>query len=264
MLSVIDIGNTNIVLGLFKGKEIIESWRMHTSAQRTTDEYGTQMLSFLNHKRIPSESIKGVIISSVVPPVTGELEVMCKRYFQIKALIVGPGLKTGMPILYGNPLEVGADRIVNAVAAYESHKKAGIVVDFGTATTFDGISPKGEYLGGAIAPGIGIGAEALFRSASKLPRVKVERPPSVIGRNTVQSIQAGLFFGYVGLVDKIVSQMKEEIADDCFVIATGGLAPLIASESKMIETVESNLTLEGLFLIYGRNKRATSTVRGTP
>lgn len=253
MLLVIDVGNTNIVLGLFADKELKQSWRIHTSRDRTADEYGILVRSLLSHASIELADVEDVIISSVVPPLTGEIELMCQRYFGKQAWVVGPGLKTGMPILYENPREVGADRIVNAVAAYERYNTAGIVVDFGTATTFDAISAKGEYLGGAIAPGINIGAEALFQRASKLPRVKVERPPSVVGRNTVHSIQSGLFFGYVGLVDEMVRRMQQELESESFVIATGGLATLIASESKTIQSVESNLTLDGLRLIYERN-----------
>lgn len=254
MLLVIDIGNTNIVLGLFKDQELKEDWRLHTSRQRTSDEYGIFIRSLLEHADIDPTHINAVIISSVVPPLTGDIEFMCKRYFNLEPLVVGPGLKTGMPIMYENPREVGADRIVNAVAAFEQYGTAGIVVDFGTATTFDAIGAKGEYLGGAIAPGIGIGAEALFQRASKLPRVKVERPPKVIGRNTVHSIQSGLFFGYVGLVDEMVQRMQSELEGPTFAIATGGLAPMIAEESKTIEAVDNQLTLTGLRLLYERNK----------
>lgn len=253
MLLVIDIGNTNIVLGLFDGQDLKQDWRLHTSRNRTSDEYGIFIRSLLEHADIDPNQITAVIISSVVPPLTGDIENMCRRYFEQEPLVVGPGLKTGMPIMYENPREVGADRIVNAVAAYEQYKTAGVVVDFGTATTFDAIGAKGEYLGGAIAPGIGIGAEALFQRASKLPRVSVERPPRVIGRNTVHSIQSGLFFGYVGLVDEMVRRMQEELEGPSFVIATGGLAPMIASESKTIQAVDNGLTLTGLRMLYERN-----------
>lgn len=254
MLLVIDIGNTNIVMGLFKGKELVQHWRVHTSREQSSDEYGILFRSLLTHNGISYESVDGVIISSVVPPISGVIESMCVRYFGHQPLQVGPGLKTGMPILYDNPRDVGADRIVNAVAAYDEYQHAGIIVDFGTATTFDAISSKGEYMGGAIAPGIRIGAEALFQRASKLPRVEVSQPKHVIGRNTVNSIQAGLFFGYVGLIDGIVRRMQDEIGEDTFVIATGGLAPLLAEESKTIERVAPQLTLDGLRILYERNK----------
>lgn len=265
MLLVIDVGNTNIVLGLFRGTELLENWRVNTLRERTSDEYGILFRSLLSSRGIEPNDVEDVITSTVVPPMNYVLERTCSRYFGKKPLQVGPGLKTGMPILYENPREVGADRIVNAVAAFEEYGSGGIVVDFGTATTFDAISHKGEYLGGAIAPGAGIGAEALFQRASKLPRVGMEKPPQVIGRNTVHSIQSGLFFGYVGLVEEIVLRMKAEIvayaekdgvkSDAFFVIATGGLGHLIASESKTVEKVSENLTLEGLRLLYEKNRR---------
>ncbi len=254
MLLVIDVGNTNIVLGLFQHSKLIRSWRVSTSRNKTSDEYGILFLSLLEHRSVPIEEIEGVVISSVVPPLNPAMTEVSERYFRRKPLWVGPGIKTGIPIQYDNPKEVGADRIVNAVAAYERYQKAGIVVDFGTATTFDAIGPNGEYLGGAIAPGIRISAEALFLKASKLPRVEIEPPPQVIGKNTVQSIQSGLFFGYVGLVDGIVTRMKAELGQDCFVVATGGLAPIIAKESKTIAHIEPDLTLWGLYSIYRKNR----------
>jgi type III pantothenate kinase len=258
MLLVIDTGKPNIVIGLFRDYALVESWRVHTSREQTSDEYGILFRSLLDHAGISSEQVDDVIMSSVVPPLSGVLESMCKRYFGRQPLSVGPGLKTGMPILYDNPKDVGADRIVNAVAAYETYQSAGIIVDFGTATTFDAISAQGQYMGGAIAPGIGIGAEALFQRASKLPRVEVTEPPNVIGRNTVHSIQAGLFFGYVGLVDEVVTRMKAEIgglSDGIFVMATGGRAPMFAVQSRTIDSVASGLTLEGLRILYERNRR---------
>ncbi len=253
MLFVIDVGNTNIVLGLFEGRELCHSWRVNTSRQTTADEYGILFRALLDHSNFSPKQVGAVIISSVVPPLTAEIAKMAKRYFDHDPLVVGPGLKTGIAISYESPRDVGADRIVNAVAAFDRYGTAGVVVDFGTATTFDAIGPQGEYLGGAIAPGIGIGAEALFQRASKLPRVNVERPAKVIGRNTVHSIQSGLFFGYVGLVDEIVRRMQAELDGDTFVIATGGLATLIASESSTIQSVEDNLTLNGLRLLHERN-----------
>lgn len=259
MLLVIDVGNTNIVIGLFEGKDLAHSWRIQTSRGKTSDEYGMLIVSLLQHQDVAMQSIHDVILSSVVPPLSTVFVTMCKRYFGAHPLQVGPGLKTGMPILYENPREVGADRIVNAVAAYERYHTAGVVVDFGTATTFDAITAKGEYLGGNIVPGVGISAEALFQRASKLPRVEIKKPPVVIGRNTVHSMQAGIFFGYVGLVDGIVARMQEALRTEqndepVFVIATGGLGGLIASESTTIQDVASDLTLEGLRLLYERNR----------
>lgn len=255
MLLVIDVGNTNIVFGLFRDTTLLQSWRLQTSRERTNDEYGILLRSLLDTHQINPKEVKAVIIASVVPPLSGVMEEMAYRYFGQKPLQVGPGLKTGMPILYENPREVGADRIVNAVAAYEIYHRGGIVVDFGTATTFDAISEKGEYLGGAIAPGIGISAEALFQRASKLPRVEIAKPPKLIGRNTVHSIQAGLCYGYVGLVDEIVVRMLEEIsAPEPFVIATGGWSTFISAFSKTIQRVDENLTLDGLRLLYERNQ----------
>ncbi|MCB9637635.1 MAG: type III pantothenate kinase [Myxococcales bacterium] len=256
MLLVIDIGNTNIVMGLYREKDLVHHWRLQTSRDRTADEYGVLVRSLLQHHEIELADVGGVIMSSVVPPLSGVLEAMCERYFDQRPLQVGPGLKTGMPILYENPREVGADRIVNAVAAFSRFQKGGVIVDFGTATTFDAISPRGEYMGGAIAPGIGISAEALFQRASKLPRVEVARPPRLIGRNTVHSMQAGLFFGYVGLIDEITKRMLTEIDEaDPFVISTGGLSTLFTQESSVIQESIADLTLEGLRLIYERNLR---------
>jgi len=256
MLLVIDIGNTNIVMGLYRDKDLVHHWRLQTSRDRTSDEYGVLVRSLLQHHKIESSDVQGVIMASVVPPLSGVIEDMCESYFSQKPMQVGPGLKTGMPILYENPREVGADRIVNAVAAYQRYHKGGVVVDLGTATTFDAISPRGEYMGGAIAPGIGISAEALFQRASKLPRVEVTRPSRLIGRNTVQSMQAGLFFGYVGLIDEITKRMLQEIDEsEPFVISTGGLASLFTQESALIQESIPDLTLEGLRLIYERNVR---------
>ncbi len=253
MLLVIDVGNTNTVLGVYDGEALIDHWRIRTERERTSDEWGIFFRDLFLFDHIDFRDVEGIIISSVVPPVLNMLEGMSKKYFQIKPLIVGHGIETGIPIFYDNPAEVGADRIVNAVAAYERYKKSIIVVDFGTATTFDYVSSRGEYMGGAIAPGLGISSEALFLRTSKLPRVEIVKPRRVVGKNTNQSIQSGLFFGYVGLVDGIVNRIKKEVRSNPKVIATGGLADLISGESKTIEEVNQFLTLEGLRIIYHRN-----------
>jgi type III pantothenate kinase len=259
MLLAIDVGNTNTVLGLYEldgSPRLRESFRVQTEKDRTGDEYGLQLHSLFSFAGLSMSAVHDVIISNVVPPMALPLEQMSVRFFGKKPLFVGPGVKTGMPVLYDNPREVGADRVVNAIAAYERFHQGLIIVDFGTATTFDAVTPKGEYLGGAIAPGIGISMEALFQRASKLPRVAFERPEKVVGRNTVASMQSGLVYGYVGLVDGICTRMAAELGFPVKIVATGGLAPLIATVSERIDLVDDQLTLEGLRIIYLRNRAA--------
>jgi type III pantothenate kinase len=255
MLLVFDVGNTNMVLGVYEGTELKKHWRINTDKEKTSDEYGILISNLFQYDKVDMNSITDVIISSVVPNVMHSLENFCIKYCNKKPLIVGPGIKTGLNIKYDNPKQVGADRIVNAVAAIEKYKSPMIIIDFGTATTFCAISEKGDYLGGTIAPGIKISSEALFQRASKLPRVELTKPSSVICKNTVTAMQAGIIYGYVGSVEKIIDMMKKELnLEDVKVIATGGLSTLIASETDSIDYVDRFLTLDGLRILHEKNK----------
>ncbi|NLY86569.1 MAG: type III pantothenate kinase [Tissierellia bacterium] len=257
MLLVIDVGNTNIVLGVYKDDKLLYDWRIATDKDKTSDEYGLLFEQIFKYNGLSTKDVKNVIISSVVPPLMHTLPAMSIKYFKIRPIVVGPGVKTGMNIKYDNPREVGADRIVNAVAAYEKYGGPLIIVDFGTAITFCAVSKKGEYLGGAITPGIKISSEALFLRTAKLPKVEIAKPKSIIAKNTINSIQAGLVYGYIGMVDYIIEKMIEEMkeeGEDIKVVATGGFSNLIAAESKYIQKIDKLLTLEGLRIIFNRNK----------
>jgi len=263
MLLAIDVGNSNIVLGVFDGDRLTESWRLQTLRERTADELGILVTHLFAERQVDKARVDGIIISSVVPPLTGTMEEMAARYFGRVPMTVDPSTNTGMPILYSPPSDVGADRVVNAVAAYEmfgrAERRPVIAVDFGTATTFDVISAAGEYIGGVICPGIGISADALFQRASRLPRVDVRKPPSIIGRTTVTSMQAGLFFGYVSMVDGIVQRIRAELpgGERATCIATGGMASVLSHETTVIQRVEPDLTLQGLRLIWsGAHRKA--------
>ncbi|MBI4572487.1 MAG: type III pantothenate kinase [candidate division NC10 bacterium] len=254
MLLALDVGNTNTVIGVFDGRALVTHWRLSTRREGTRDEYGMLIKGLFDFGGLDFQAVSAVIISSVVPPLQGPLEEMARQYFGVEPMVVGPGIKTGMPILYESPREVGADRIVNAVAAFEAYGGPCIVVDFGTATTFDAISARGEYLGGVICPGIGISSEALFQHAAKLPRVDISRPKVVIGRNTVGSMQAGLYYGYLSLVEGVVARMRAELGGQVAVVGTGGLARLLLTESTAVDHVDPLLTLTGLRILFERNQ----------
>jgi type III pantothenate kinase len=264
MLLVLNVNNTNTLIALYPLQEdgaissLRATWRISTRHTQTADEYGILVRSLLQGEGVDNKAISGIVIASVVPPVDWILRQFCERYFNHKPLFIEPGVKTGLPILTDNPSEVGADRVANCVGAFQKYGGPSIVVDFGTATNFDVISHKGEFLGGAIAPGLNISAEALFARAARLPRVEIKRPAKIIGTNTVDNLQIGLFYGHIGLVDSILERMIAKIGVETKCVATGGLAHLIANESKYISAVDDMLTLDGLRIIYERNRNAKS------
>ncbi len=253
MVLVLDVGNTNIKCGLFNEGELAHSWRMNTKREQTSDEIGIKMCSFLTHLGLLREDLHAIIISSVIPSINYTIEHMCRVYFDKTPMIVGPGIKTGINILYENPRELGSDRIVNAVAAYELYGGPCITVDFGTATTYGVVSEGGEFLGGVISPGIKISADALTNTAAKLPRVEISRPPKVINRSTISCMQSGIYYGFVGQVEFFIKKMRKELGADAKVVATGGLSGVIATETSCIDYVNPTLTLQGLYFIYKKN-----------
>ena len=257
MLLAFDVGNTNIVLGVFKDGELIQNWRLETDPRKSADEYGMVINQLFKYEGLDVKDVEDIIIATVVPSVLYTLQHLSVKYFNKRAIVVGPGVKTGLIVKYDNPKQVGADRIVNAVAAIEEYDGPLIIVDFGTATTYCYINEHKQYMGGAIAPGIGISTEALYSRAAKLPRIEIVKPEAIVGKSTVAAMQAGILYGYVGQVDGIVSRMKAESSAEPKVIATGGLSALIASESNVIDVVDPFLTLKGLKLIYHRNKEQT-------
>ena len=254
MLLAIDIGNTTVAIGVFEGKRLLKEWRVRSVREKTADEYEITLLELLRASRLDPSAIKGAIISSVVPPLTPAFQALSQSLFGVKALVVGPGLRTGMPILYDNPSEVGADRVVASVGAFEKYGGPCIVVDFGTATTFDAVTAKGEYLGGAIAPGIQISAEALYLRTAKLPRIEVAKPKKPIGKTTVASMQSGIYFGYVGLVNNLIAEISREIGAEPKIVITGGFASQLGPEIRAPHHHEPHLVLEGLRILFERNK----------
>jgi type III pantothenate kinase len=257
MLLAIDIGNTNIVLGVFEAESLIRSWRLQTVRERTSDELGLLIDGLFSQSRIDRSRVGGIIVGSVVPPLTGTMLAMVEHCFEQRALVVDPAINTGMPILYDNPAEVGADRIVNAIAACDRFGAIGrpmIICDFGTATTLDAVTANGEYLGGAICPGVSISADALFQRAARLPRIEVRKPSRVVGRTTVGAMESGLFYGYVGMVEGLIRRMAEELGGNAVCVGTGGLAAVIAPETRLIDHVDIDLTLHGLRIVWQRNR----------
>jgi len=254
MLMAIDVGNSHIVLGIYKDEQLLSHWRLSTKIDRTVDEYGILLRNLFLHNGLDHHEVEAIAVSSVVPPVMPMIEEMTRQYFQCEPLVVGPGVKTGMPILYDNPREVGADRIVNAVAGFEHYGGPLLIIDLGTATTFCVVSAQGEYLGGAITVGIDAAMEALFQKTAKLPRIELMKPAKVIGRNTVTSMQSGLVYGFIGQIEGIIRRIKEELNEDLFVVVTGGMSRFMASESTLINKEDPYLTLEGLRIIYNRNR----------